>query len=314
MLTRRHIRVKVLQSLYAYNNQERASLEKQDKFLISSMEKMLDLYLLMLSSMLSVRDQAENFMELSKNKHLPTEDDKKPSRNFIDNKALQLLENNSHLDKLLQKHKINNWQRDYEYPQILFRELRQNGDYQVYLTLQNPSFQQDRDFLIYFYKEIIAPNDKLYEYLEDTQITWTDDFPIVNTAIVKFLNSLKPNTAPEKWVPNLYKNEDDKQFASMLLEKTIVEEETLMNEIEGKTPNWDRERIADLDLLMIKMAITEFLHFPSIPVKVTINEYLEIAKEYSTPKSSLFINGLLDKLSKEYSTENKINKSGRGLQ
>jgi N utilization substance protein B len=314
MLTRRHIRVKVLQSLYAYNNQERASLEKQDKFLISSMEKMLDLYLLMLSSMLVVRDHAENFMEVSKNKHLATAEDKKPSRNFIDNKALLLLENNDHLEQLLSKHKINHWQRDHEYPQILFKELRQNPIYQDYLTTQNPTFKQDKDFLIYFYKEVIAPNDKIYEYLEDTQITWTDDFPIVNTAIVKFLNSLNPNTKPEKWVPDLYKNEDDKQYASLLLKKTIVGDEELMNEIEGKTPNWDRERIADLDLIMIKMAITEFLHFPSIPVKVTINEYLEIAKEYSTPKSSLFINGLLDKLSKEYSSENKINKSGRGLQ
>lgn len=314
MLTRRQIRVKVLQSLYAFNNQERANLKKQNTFLINSMEKMLDLYLLMLSSMLSVRDQAENFMELSKNKHLATEEDKKPSRNFIDNKALLLLENNSYLEKLLHKHKINNWQSDHEYPQILFRTLRESELYRDYLTIQNPTFQQDKAFLVSFYKEIIAPNEKLYDYLEDTQITWTDDFPIVNTTIVKVLNGLKPNTAPEKWVPNLYKNEGDKQYASLLLEKTIVEEEILMREVEGKTPNWDRERIADLDLLMIKMAITEFLHFTSIPVKVTINEYLEIAKEYSTPKSSLFINGLLDKLSKEYNTENKINKTGRGLQ
>lgn len=314
MLTRRHIRVKVLQSLYAYNNQEQMSLKNQDKFLINSMEKMLDLYLLMLSSILAVRDQAENFMELSKNKHLATAEDKKPSRNFMDNKALLLLEENTYFEQLLSKHKINNWQRDHEYPQILFRALRQHAVYQEYLAIENPNFNQDKDFLIFFYKEIIAPNDKLYEYLEDSQITWTDDFPIVNTAIVKVLNSLTQHTKPEKWVPELYKNEDDKQYASLLLEKTIVGDEDLMNEIEGKTPNWDRERIADLDLIMIKMAITEFLHFSSIPVKVTINEYLEIAKEYSTPKSSLFINGLLDKLSKEYSKENKLNKTGRGLQ
>ncbi len=313
MLTRRHIRVKVLQSLYAYNNQSQANLKEQDTFLIKSMEKMLDLYLLMLSCMLAVRDQAENFLEISKNKHLATEEDKKPSRNFIDNQVLLLLENNRHFEELLKKHKLNNWQKDHEYSQILFRELRQNATYQNYLTLQNPTFKQDQEFIVYLYSEIIAPNDQVYEYLEDTQITWTDDFPIVNTAIVKVLKALKPASHSEKWVPNLYKNEDDKQFASQLLQKTIVEDDMLMNEIEGKTPNWDRERIAELDLILIKMAITEFLHFSSIPVKVTINEYLEIAKEYSTPKSSLFINGLLDKMSKEYSSENKINKTGRGL-
>lgn len=313
MLTRRHIRVKVLQALYAYNNQNQANLKEQDKFLIKSMEKMLDLYLLMLSCMLAVRDQAENFLEISKNKHLATEEDKKPSRNFIDNQVLQLLENNNLFDELVNKHKLNNWQKDHEYAQILFRALRQNETYQNYLTLKNPTFKQDQDFIVYLYSEIIAPNDQVYEYLEDTQITWTDDFPIVNTAIVKVLKSLNPVTPAEKWVPNLYKNEDDKQFASLLLHKVISEDDILMNEIEGKTPNWDRERIAELDLILIKMAITEFLHFPSIPIKVTINEYLEIAKEYSTPKSSLFINGLLDKMSKEYSAENKINKTGRGL-
>tara|TARA_R110000850_G_scaffold218852_3_gene344485 strand:- start:84910 stop:85854 length:945 start_codon:yes stop_codon:yes gene_type:complete len=314
MLTRRHIRVKVLQSLYAYNNQEQASLEKQEKFLVASMEKMHDLYLLMLTVMLSVRAQAENFMELSKNKHLATEEDKKPSRNFIDNKILMLLEENKPLENLMHKRKLNHWQLNAEYPQILFKDLRSRDFYTEYLQIEHPTFNQDREFIINFFKEVVAPNDKLYDYLEDVQITWTDDFPIVNTAIVKMLSSVKPTTKPENWIPALYKNDDDEEFAIALLKKTISEDEVLMQEVEGKTPNWDRERIAELDLMLIKMGIVEFLHFPSIPVKVTINEYLEIAKEYSTPKSSLFINGLLDKMVKEYAQNNKVNKTGRGLQ
>lgn len=314
MLTRRHIRVKVLQSLYAYYNQEQASLEKQEKFLVSSMEKMHDLYLLMLSVMLSVRSQAENFMELSKNKHLATEEDRKPSRNFIDNRILVLLEENKPLENLMHKRKLNHWQLNAEYPQILFKDLRTREFYVDYLQIEKPSFNQDREFVIRFFREVVAPNEKLYDYLEDVQITWTDDFPIVNTAIVKMLSSLKTTTKPENWIPALYKNDDDEEFARALLKKTISEEEVLMNEVEGKTPNWDRERIAELDLMLIKMGIVEFLHFPSIPVKVTINEYLEIAKEYSTPKSSLFINGLLDKMVKDYSKDNKLNKTGRGLQ
>ncbi|GGD92274.1 transcription antitermination factor NusB [Planktosalinus lacus] len=314
MLTRRHIRVKVLQSLYAYKNQEQANLQKEEKFLVNSMEKMLDLYLLMLSLMLAVRDQAENFMELSKNKHLPTEEDISPSRNFIDNTVLNLLENDPSFINLVEKHKLNNWQIDNEYPQIISKELRKDTFYKEYLALKTPTLKQDKDFIIYFFKEVIAPNDKLYEYLEDSQLTWIDDFPIVNTAILKVLNSIKSETKPVKWTSGLFKNDDDKQFAGTLFKTTIQEEETLIQEIEGKTPNWDQERIAELDLIIIKMALVEFLHFPSIPVKVTINEYLEIAKEYSTPKSSLFINGLLDKISKDYSIANKINKTGRGLQ
>lgn len=314
MLTRRHIRVKVLQSLYAYHNQENTSLESQQKFLHNSMEKMFDLYLLLLDLLPAIRIQADNFIEVSKNKHLPTEEDIKPRRNFVNNKVLLMLENNSLYKKQIEKHKINNWQLDNEYAQILFKQLKQNEAYQNYLNINNPTFNQDKEFIVFLYKEIIAPNEKLYEYLEDKQITWTDDFPIVNTAIVKLFNSLKPTTPETKWIPELYKNEDDKEFATRLLQKTIVEDEMLMNEIEGKTPNWDRERIAELDLLFIKMALTEFLFFPTIPIKVTINEYLEVAKEYSTPKSSLFINGILDKISKEYASENKLNKTGRGLQ
>lgn len=314
MLTRRHIRVKVLQSLYAFHNQENTSLDVHKKFLISSMEKMFDLYLLMLDLLPAIKTQAENFIEASRNKHLPTEEDIKPRRNFVENKVLQMLEANTVFNKQLEKHKINYWQLDNEYAQILFREMRQSDTYQQYLNIKNPTFNQDRDFIVYLYKDLIAPNEKLFDYLEDKQITWTDDFPIVNTAIVKLLTELKPNTPEHKWVPGLYKNDDDREFAELLLIKTVAEDEMLMNEIEGKTPNWDRERIAELDLLFIKMALTEFLFFPTIPVKVTINEYLEIAKEYSTPKSSLFINGLLDKISKEYASDNKLNKSGRGLQ
>lgn len=314
MLTRRHIRVKVLQSLYAFHNQENTSLDVHQKFLINSMEKMFDLYLLMLDLLPAIKTQAENFIEASRNKHLPTEEDIKPRRNFVDNKVLQMLESNSVFKKQLETHKINNWQLDNEYAQILFKEMRQSDTYQQYLNLNNPTFNQDKDFIAYLYKERIAPNEKLFDYLEDKQLTWTDDFPIVNTAILKLLTELKPTTPENKWVPGLYKNDDDREFAELLLKKTVAEDEMLMNEIEGKTPNWDRERIAELDLLFIKMAMTEFLFFPTIPVKVTINEYLEIAKEYSTPKSSLFINGLLDKISKEYAVDNKLNKSGRGLQ
>jgi len=314
MLTRRHIRVKVLQSLYAYQNQDNAHLEKQEKFLVYSMEQMHDLYLLLLHIMTAIHSQAFTYMEKSKLKHLATELEKKPKRNFIDNKVLALLANNYVLNSALKKKKLINWEADNEYPQILFKEIRSSQLYKDYQEIENPSFQQDRAFIIALYSEIIAPNEKLYDYLEDYRLTWIDDFPIVNTAIVKMLNQLKPTTKEEKLVPNLFKNSDDLDFAVALFNKTVAQDDNLLAEIEGKTPNWDKERIAELDLIMIKMGIAEFLHFQSIPVKVTINEYLEIAKEYSTPKSSLFINGILDKLVKEFMENNKLNKIGRGLQ
>jgi len=144
-------------------------------------------------------------------------------------------------------------------------------------------FKSAKDFVIQWYTELIAPNDKLYDYIEDSKITWIDDLPIVNMTVLKRLQKVKPNSP-------------------------------LSEEIEKNTPNWDKERIADVDFVLIKMALCEFLKFPSIPVKATINEYLEIAKEYSTPKSSIFINGILDKLVKEYQKTNKFKKEGRGLE
>lgn len=314
MLTRRHIRVKVLQSVYAFYHQENADLQKQEKFLIYSMEQMHDLYLLLLQMMVEVQQHAETFMIKSQQKHLATESDKKPNRKFVDNRVLKQLASNSIFSETIAQRKLFNWKEDNEYVQVLFKALRESSLYEEYMSTETSSYREDKNFVLDFFKEIVAPNEKLYDYLEDHRLTWLDDFPIVNTAIVKMLQQLNPDDKEKKMLLALYKNEDDKEFAIQLLRKTILNNETLEAEISGQTPNWDRERIAELDMIMIKMGLTEFLHFPSIPTKVTINEYLEIAKEYSTPKSSIFINGLLDKKAKEYAAESKLNKIGRGLQ
>lgn len=320
MLTRRHIRVKVLQSVYAFLNQLKATkttenpdIQKQEKFLNYSMEQMYELYLLLLQLMVEIQLYADGYIKKSQNKHLATESDKKPNRKFVENKVLKQIASNTAFKNALEKYKLQNWEIDNEYVHLLFKELRSSDLYTSYLNSKDSSYQEDKSFLIRFYKEILAPNEKLYDYLEDKRLTWLDDFPIVNTAIVKMLQHISPKTENHKMLLSLYKNDDDKDFAVQLFRKTILNNETLETEISDNSPNWDKERIAELDFIMIKMGLMEFMHFPSIPVKVTINEYLEIAKEYSTPKSSIFINGLLDKKAKEYKTENKLNKVGRGL-
>lgn len=153
----------------------------------------------------------------------------------------------------------------------------------------------------------------MYDYLEDNKLTWVDDIPVVNTQIVKQLNAIKSNDVESFRVSKLYKDAEDKEFVSDLFRKTVLNEVELAKEFIDKTPNWDTERIAEIDTIILKMAICEFLKFPSIPVKVTINEYIEIAKEYSTPKSSIFVNGILDNLIKELKINNKLIKTGRGL-
>lgn len=313
MLTRRHIRVKVMQSLYAFNQSQNDKLATEEKFLIKSMEEMYDLFLLQLSLITEIRHKAETFLEKSQQKHLATTEDKDPNRKFLNNRVFTLLNDHEGLQEALEDRKITHWKMDDEYAAIIWAELRQSVMYETYMETRESSFKEDKDFIIRVFKEIIAPNEKLYDYLEDKKLTWLDDLPLVNTAILKMLQKLKDQPGHSFNLPKLFKSDDDKDFAKELFRKTYLNDEMLADEMLGKTPNWDKDRIAEIDMLLIKMAICEFLKFPSIPVKVTINEYLELAKEYSTPKSSIFINGVLDKLSKEYAENGKLNKIGRGL-
>ncbi len=314
MLTRRHIRVKVLQCIYAYNQSEHKNLEEQEKFLNYNMEQMQELYLLMLQLFIALRDQAESFLVISQKKHLATDLEKNPSRLFINNKVIALLSENKSLSEIIKKKKLNYWHEENEYTTILFNDLKEQEWYLKFLLKDQSSFQEDKEFLIKIFKEIIAPNENLYEYLEDKRLTWLDDFPLVNTLLVKMFSKLSEKNIKIILIPELYKNKEDKEFALQLLHKVILNDEELTIIIDQKTPNWDKDRIADIDMIILKMGISEFLDFPSIPVRVTINEYLEISKEYSTPKSSIFINGILDKLVKEFTSDKELKKIGRGLQ
>lgn len=313
MLNRRHIRVKVMQSIYAMHQNNSDNLEKEEKFLFQSIENIQDLYLIMLSALIEIRNSEEDFIEKSRNKHLATAQERNPNKKFINNKVLHLLNENNSLSIALEDRKVNNWQQNDDYILILREAIKESNVYTQYMQSNANSFEEDRNFVADLFTEVIAPNEKLYEYLEDHKLTWVDDIPLVNTMISKQLKQIQPEGKDAFYVPKLYKDIDDKEFVRNLFRKTVLNEVELAKEFIDKTPNWDTERIAELDAIILKMAICEFLKFPSIPVKVTINEYLEIAKEYSTPKSSIFINGILDNLVKEYQTSNKLVKTGRGL-
>lgn len=312
MLTRRHIRVKVMQSIYAIAQSGNADVDKEVKFVKFSMDNMYNLYLTLLALLVEVQKKAEEQQQLSQKKYLATQEEKNPNKKFVNNSVLKLLVENELLTEELSNRKLS-WDLDDKYVEIIYDAILASDIYQEYMSKSETNFKEDREFVIAIYKNIIAPNDKLYDFIEDRNLTWVDDLPLVNTLILKMITNLKKDPDVRYFLPSLYKDEDDLKFASDLFKKTVLNYEKLQEEIIGKTPNWDVERIADLDSILLKMAICEFLRFPSIPVKVTMNEYVEIAKEYSTPKSSVFINGILDKLVKEYQQDNKLNKVGRGL-
>ncbi|WP_298312363.1 transcription antitermination factor NusB [uncultured Aquimarina sp.] len=302
-----------MQSLYALEQTQSDNLDKEEKFLLFSIEQMYDLFLINLQLLIEIRKHATDFLEKSQKKYLATSEEKNPNQKFINNEVLTLLEKNIELKEAMDHKKMNCWDLDDEYVKILWKEISESELYADYMSTKMSSFKEDKDFILDVFKEIVAPNDKLYEYIEDKRLTWIDDLPLINTGIIKMLRKVKQTHDEHMPLPRLYKDADDKKFAKDIFRKTALNGVEFAKEIEGRTPNWDKDRIAELDKAVIKMAICEFQKFPSIPVKVTINEYLEIAKEYSTPKSSIFINGILDKISKEYQENGKLNKVGRGL-
>ncbi len=312
MLNRRHIRTKVMQVIYALKRSEDVNLAYEEKFLNSSMDSMYSLYLLMLSLLIKVHDKSKDQQEKSQQKHLLTSEDLNPNMKFIKNALLVQMSDSQSLKNAFERYKIQNWELDNEYVEVIFRSILESDIYASYMNSKF-SFNNDKQCVVDLFKEVIAPNEKLYDYLEDRNLTWLDDLPVVNTALVKLLNKAKENSSDDYFTPQLFKDDEDKEFGVELLRNTVLNIESYSEEISLKTQNWDKDRIADIDFVLLQMAICEFHEFPSIPTKVSINEYIEIAKEYSTPKSNVFINGVLDKIVKEYDENKTLNKVGRGL-
>ena len=311
MLNRRHIRAKVMQVLFS--NKSNVMHEQLNNNLEESMKSMYKLYLLMLSMLIKLRHRAIEHQKKAKNKFIKTNEDEKPSMRFVNNIVLKKLDENSLLGSEFENHEIFYWEQDKEYIELIYKDLVSSDLYKTFLKSKDESLKSDIVFVIEFFKSIIAPNVKLYDYLQDKNITWGDDFPVVNTFLVKLLAKVKLKSKQDFFTPNLFKDEHDENFGFKLLKKTLQNGSSYNEEIILKTKNWDIERIANIDFVLLQMAICEFQEFPSIPTKVTINEYIELAKDYSTPKSNVFINGILDKIEKEYRNNKTLNKKGRGL-
>lgn len=303
-----------MQCIYALIQSKDESLDKQEKFLKVSIENTYVLYLLVMGLFREIHELAGKYVERTSKTYLSTPQDAYPDKKrFLNNRLLMQISANERLTDEMKKRKLRNWYLNEEYVKILYKEIVAHPIYHKYMMNASNGYEADKDLIIELFREVIAPNEKLFEYFEDEKLTWVDDFSLVNTFVLKLLKKVEEQSGERFFTPRLLKDQEDMNFATKLLTKTLLKNSELEKEIEGKTPNWDKDRIADVDAILLKMAICELLHFPSIPERVTINEYLEIAKEYSTPKSSIFINGILDKLVKEYKSEGKLKKTGRGL-
>ena len=312
MLNRRHIRIKVLQILYAFFHSESDDLVKSERELDKSMRKTHALYLHFLILLVNLKSLAEEKIEMGKNKLLPTQDDLNPNTKFIDNKILCLLAENLSLNDKIKSEEIF-WDESPELQGKLLRQIQESEIYKSYMAEVSFSFLEDRKFVSAFFMEFIASNEDLHNFLEEKSIYWLDDFEVSNLTVMKTLKSLKPESDKYSRIFPVYKNEDDKEFANNLLKKTVLNSAVYKKYIVETASNWDEERISDMDQLLMQMAISELLNFETIPVKVTLNEYIELSKDYSSKKSKIFINGVIDKLAIRFNEEGKLKKLGRGL-
>ena len=311
MLNRRNIRSKVMQAAFAMQQSGADDLPKQEKLLLQSFDNILKLYILQLLLLVALKKKAQEEIEIGLNKNFPTEEEKNPNYKFVNNIIINMLENNDFINAYKEKHKLNKWELDKELVNIIWEKIKNSSFYKKYMNDKPNTFHEDKEFILNIYKNIIAPEEKLHESFEADESHWADDIAIANTLVMKTISSMKKDD-DFKSLPPLFKDQLDKEFAIELFRKVILNDEKLKKMLEGKTPNWEYDRISEIDKLIMKMAIAEFLFFPSIPVNVSINEYVEIAKEFSTPESNIFINGVLHSVYKDLKKQGKIKKNARG--
>ncbi len=302
-----------MQALYAFFHSEDKSIVKHEKEMFSSFERIYDLYLYLLLLLVEIRECGRNRIAIRKVKRLPTTDDINPNKKFIDNKIFSILSINKKVASESHKRKIS-WEKDTDTVQKLFLKITESEEYKSYLNSPVNDFKHDKKFISEIYRNVIAGDESLEMLFEEKNIHWADDIDFVNTLVLKTIDYITESATDNLPVALLYKDEkEDKEFAKGLFRKVIDCGDETDKLIQAKTENWELERIAFMDVLLMKMAIVEFLYFPTIPVKVSLNEYIELAKQYSTPKSSVFINGILDKLLAEFKSNGRLLKEGRGL-
>lgn len=318
MLNRRHLRIKVLQTLFAYSNHEDKEFLWAKKELFTAIEQMYDLYIFLLLILPELKKKGLKRMAENKNKHLPSEEDLHPNQKFVDNEIIQIIEQNIEIRHQSEDRKVS-WNNDerQELMRKMYNAVRESEVFFEFMNNEKSGFEEDKQFMVHLFKSEIANFPLLYDFFEDRSIYWMDDIDLACSMVIKTIKkfaSIEGDPAVENTILPLYKPDDDeKEFITTLLREAIKNHEDHLKIIDGLTKNWELNRIAKMDVLLMELAITELETFSNIPTKVTLNEYIEISKFYSTPESNGFINGILDKAIGKLEKENKIKKTGRGL-
>ena len=313
MLTRRHIRIKVMQSVYSFSFTEEKEFKDELLFFEQSVDQFYNLYFLLLGLFKALKNQTEDQIKAYLIHKIKIDKNFNALNAFTQNKVLNFISSHNELEITLRNKKFLRWDLEIIFLNDLLSEIFKWDKFENYFRLELRTEKDDKNWFVKFFKEILTNSKYLFNYLEDHQLTWIDDLPVVNTFILKMLRKIDEKKPKSLKLPCKISDNEVIDFGKDLLKKTLNNNEQISEDLKGKTPNWESERIALLDQAILKTAITELLHFPSIPIKVTINEYLEIAKDYSTPNSNNFVNGVLDEIVRDFTKNKRFTKKGRGL-
>ncbi len=308
MINRVLIRLKVIQVVYAYYQNEGKNVEATEKELFYSLSKAYDLYNYLLLLMVEVTRFADRRIDNRRHKLRPTHEDLNPNTRFIDNAFMAQLTVNKQLEEFCKNQK-RTWDDEGDFVKRLFEQIEASNIYQEYMAKEALTYEDDRELWRKLYRTFIAQNDDIDELLEEQSLYWNDDKAIVDTFVLKTIKHFDPEKGAGQELLPEYKSDDDKDFARKLLHNAINNAEVYRKLMEQNAKNWNMERLAFMDILIMQVALAEILSFPTIPVSVSLNEYVEVAKMYSTPKSGSFINGMLDTIVNQLKKENKLRKA-----
>jgi len=305
MINRALIRIKVVQMVYAYYQSDTKDLAKAEKEFFHSIEKACDLYHYLLQLILSVTNYADQRIDSARNKYLPTEEEKNPNCRFVDNAFVAQLAKNDALESYLNNTKMS-WVNHEGFIKSTYEAIMASDFYAEYMNASESSYQADQELWRKIFKSILQKSEDLTEVLEEQSIYWNDDLDIIITFVMKTIKRFKPEAGSDQELLPMFKDDTDKAFASELFCSTIRNRERYRELINKAVNNWEIERLAMMDLIILQVALAEILEIEGIPVNVSFNEYIDIAKTYSTQKSGTFVNGTLDHIVAELRKENKL--------
>ena len=307
MINRVLIRLKIIQVVYAYYKNSGKSIKAAEDEVFFSLSKAYDLYKFLLLLIVALTRYASDRIAFNMRKVRPTEEDLNPNTRFIDNAFMAQLMQNTQLEEFRANQK-RTWDDEGDFVKHLFEQIEQTKAYQEYMAKEALTYEDDRELWRKLYRSTIAQNETIDEILEEQSLYWNDDKAIVDTFVLKTIKRFEPENGAEQELMPEYKDDEDKEYARKLLRTAIVNADAYRKLMVDNAKNWDMERFAFMDILIMQVALAEIMSFPSIPVSVSLNEYVEIAKMYSTPKSGGFINGMLDNIVSQLRGENKLNK------